>query len=1750
MSEGNEMEADKLFNLQKIIRVSIEKLLVNCKKLTKARQTTGTYTSTLEILEIEWNKYSVNNTALLALSILDLDHDYFENDEFNCVREVYIELKAKCKDRLEELNPIPLIDQENASTPTRHHSIVNYSSKPKLPPIQIPTFSGSYKDWIPFYDTFFHLIHKCTDLAAVEKLHYLKSSLSGEASQLLRHLPPSDANYTPAWEILTNRYNNKRLLVNDNIKTLVSQKRIVSASVEGIKSLLDTSRECLHALTGLEIDVDSWDPIVIYLLVQKLDIESHKLWEQNQDPKKLSTFDDFTKFLENRYQTLENIDAVQWHKFTPQSKMQNLEQNKHFKSVPQSSSNYVCTICKTSHPLYGCRKFAKLSLIERMQIVEGAQLCRNCLNSGHASSNCNYQFSCKKCGQRHHTMLHKETISSHTTTLQDDESEAESQAADEEEFENRSEISSTVEAPPTHIQSFQTNCFTTKMKVLLATANIIIKSKTGQSHIFRALIDQGSEASFITKAAADLLGLKQIAINASVIGLGNTDVGCAKKLIQLTLHSTKNNTKFIINVDALILESLTKLVINKEVFVKQWDHLKNLELADPAYGQAGKIDLLLGADVYAQIILCGVKKGEIGSPVAQNTELGWILSGPCSASLQPSSIGVNNFNVQICIDEQLKRFWEIEEVERKRLLTKEEELCEKHYEENHGRDESGRYVVGLPLCNMKQLGKSRDQAVSRLIQMEKKFERNESLREKYVDFMNDYIRLGHMSLVNKSDADELTSCYLPHHAVFKESSTSTKLRVVFDASAKTSSGVSLNDKMMIGPTIQQTLLSILLRWRKYKYAMTADVEKMYRQILVREKDTNFQRIVWRNIPSGPIKSYRLNTVTYGTASAPFLAIRTLHQLAHDEKTKFPKASTIAQTDFYVDDVMTGADTLADALNIQEELIIMLRSGGMELKKWASNSEKILHAIPENYREVKLPMEINLENTIKTLGIHWHTLSDSFNFKVNLCDKKSNLVTKRSLLSEASRLFDPLGWLAPSVVVAKIMFQQLWLEGLSWDQKLPENLASSWKSFRDELILFENIRIDRWIGFTGDVKDLEIHGFCDASNNAYAAVIYSRIVDINNGIKITLLAAKTRVAPVKQISLPRLELCGALLLSKLFREIRSAMNISTIRQYAWTDSTVVLGWIRSHPSKWKTFVANRVAEIHTNSNVNEWRHVMSAENPADCASRGIKPAELINHSLWWTGPSWLKEQHTEWPKCIRECPVKLEEKSVKTFTTTTSQNDMNWMTEFSTLQRLLRVIAYCKRFIKNSKRKSTKTTGALKVRELKDAMQTCIQVTQKFKFSQEISSLFKNIPISSKSSILSLNPFVDEDGILRARGRLQNSLLSYEEKNPVILPYKDHLTSLVINDSHKQCMHGGIQLTLNHIRQSYWIIKGRNAVKQQIHRCVTCHRQKTEVRSQLMGNLPKIRLTPARPFTNTGVDYAGPLNIRVSKGRGNKSYKGYLALFICLATKAIHIEVVSDLTSVAFIAALKRFIARRGLCANIYCDNGTNFIGAQSELQQHNDAVENDLASHGIQWHFIPPLSPHFGGLWEAGVKSMKHHLRRIIGESTLTFEELATVVAQVEACLNSRPLCPLTEDIDDLNALTPGHFLIGATLLSPPQTDVTNVKLNRLDRWQYVERMHQDFWKIWSQEYLARLHQRPKWATTQRQIKIGDLVLVKDGHLAPSQWPLARVIECHPGTDDIVRVVTVKTQSGILKRNITHISLLPIEDNDDIKDKH
>lgn len=1292
-------------------------------------------------------------------------------------------------------------------------------------------------------------------------------------------------------------------------------------------------------------------------------------------------------------------------------------------------------------------------------------------------------------------------------------------------------------------------------QVLLAT--VLIKINGTKGDIFaRALLDQGSQTSFMTEKLAKKLQVKKTGMAATITGIGQNDLA-----IQHQVNVTINahfETKANVNINALLLPSLISLLPSEKFDATNWQHVDGLVLADPKYNQPENIDMLLGADVYANILLDGVRRGEVNQPIAQKTKLGWILSGSVQTATKNENVRIKSMVAVVKNDFDLKQFWEIEEVNVRRTLTSDEERCEQLFLKNYVRRPDGRFVVRLPFTENHDhhtgLGQSKSIAMSRLFQLENRFRKNPSTAETYKKVLNEYLQLGHMIPVDNihpsqsatsSEKYNARQCYLPHHAVIKESSTTTKVRVVFDASRPTQSGKSLNECMLIGPRLQQDLFDIVLRWRKHKIAICGDIEKMYRQIYVHDDDSYYQKIVWRQNCQDPIVDYRLLTVTFGTSSAPYLAIKTIHQLAVDGESEYPLAATVLKNDFYVDDMLSGADTINEAINLQNQVKSLLISAGFEMKKWSSNCSTVLENVPIEHRETRLPFRFDHDDTVKTLGLYWCPSEDKFKFKICLQPLKEDL-TKRSILSDVAKVFDPIGWLAPVTIKAKIFLQQLWLTGLGWDDKLPAQLINDWLKYRNGLPIIERVAIPRWLG-TFRQHSIQLHCFCDASIQAYAAVVYLRIEDDRNNVSTQLLTAKTKVAPTKTVSLPRLELCGAVLGSKLMHRMISSMNFEHISLYAWTDSTIVLSWLNGAPNLWKTFVANRVVEILAKTPAETWSHVRSADNPADCASRGINPEELMDHQLWWQGPRWLVESEESWPKIQSEKINELitDERKSATMIVTVSLPFESLLGNCSSLTKLLRSTAYCFRFIHNIRHPQNKLDGWLSSTETNASLKFWMKEAQRKVFSADIKRIEKGDEVNSKNKLTNLTPFLDANCLLRVGGRLENSELSFDRKHPIILPQHDRLTELIVDDMHIRTLHGGCQVMLAQLRRRYWIINARNLIRYRTHKCLICFKQRANNATQLMGQLPAPRIRTTRPFTHTGVDYAGPLEIKINKGRGGRTTKGYIAVFVCMAVKAIHLEAVTDLTTAAFLAAFRRFTSRRGLCEAIYSDCGTNFVGAAKVLRHdlnlikiEKEAAEN-LAINGVKWHFNPPGAPHHGGLWEAGVKSTKNHLKRVLGTATLTFEELSTVLTQIEAVLNSRPLHPMTNDPNDLETLTPGHFLVGEALLTVPEPNYIDVNEHRLTRWQRMQQIQQSFWKRWHVEYLHHIQQTQKWNHRQPNVKIDDMVIIKNDQLPPTRWLLGRIVAVTCGKDGLIRVVKIRTKNGEIDRPITKICVLP-----------
>ncbi|XP_070142300.1 uncharacterized protein [Drosophila kikkawai] len=1163
--------------------------------------------------------------------------------------------------------------------------------------------------------------------------------------------------------------------------------------------------------------------------------------------------------------------------------------------------------------------------------------------------------------------------------------------------------------------------------------------------------------------------------------------------------------------------------------------------------ESSQIDVLIGADILPSVLLGSSKANICGSLFGQETIFGWVLTGPIFPN---ASRNVSAFSTRVTcgsddsLDQLLTKFWEVEEVP-SQIVSESDSVCERNFVRTTRRDSCGKYVVTLPLRDPEhggsELSSSRSFALAQFLRNEQRLKRDPPLKARYDSVIQEYLDLGHMAAVSPKSSS--ATYYLPHHAVLKPESTTTKVRVVFNASSPPANETSLNDILYAGPVLQSDLTLQILKWRYFRFVFNADIEKMYRQIWVDPKHTPFQRILFRN-PDGEIRDYELKTVTFGVNCAPFLAIRVLQQLADDEESRYPRASRIIRQFMYVDDVLAGADSITEAQVAIRELQGALSSAGFPLRKWTSNNKAILANIPSGHLLHSDFLELDSESTAKTLGVRWKATSDEFFFIPPKLVSESSF-TKRQVLSQIAKLFDPAGWLAPFVVRAKMFMQDIWLQDLGWDDTLPQDFYQRWIDFLENYSALDNIRIPRWVTFRPHLN-IEHHGFCDASQKAYGAAIYVR-VEVGSTVEVTLLTARTRVAPVKTLSLPRLELCGALLLSEMAAAILPKMPGPPSALHCWTDSTIVLAWLRKPACHWTTFVANRVTKITQFTEVEKWAHVRSERNPADLASRGVALQDLADSQLWWHEPAWLRRPRSEWPMQGDVSPVTdLEKRAVKVHVAKVPPEDI--LERFSTLDKALRVLAYVHRFIQRSRKLLSSVEDHLTASEIVSAELRLISVTQHRHFTLERGCLRQKRPIPTSSLVQNLNPFLDSNGLMRACGRVTTSeLLQYDERHPIILPYDCHLSRLIVHFTHRITLHGGNQLMIRLIRSKFWIPWVKNLVKSVIYSCKVCVIHKRKLQTQLMGDLPKERTSFSRPFTYTGMDYAGPFDIKNYTGRACLITKGYVLVFVCFSTKAIHLEPTSDLTTEKFLAAFARFVSRRGCPRQVQSDNGKTFVGAAAQLSRDflhalKEAVTGAYSHQQLLWQFIPPGAPHMGGLWEAGVKSFKTLFYKSTATRKYTFEELATLLARIEACLNSRPLAPMSEDPADLLAFTPGHFLVGGPLLAVVEPEIKGVTTSIINRWQHLKALHQHFRLRWKEEYLKELHKRNKWRAPTRNLRAGDMVVVKEDNLPSNEWRLERVDAVFPGVDGHVRVVDIRTARGLIKRPIAKVVLLPMEE--------
>lgn len=1597
----------------------------------------------------------------------------------------------------------------------------------KLPKLNISKFYGDSAHWLEFFSHFENAIHNNNSLTKIDKFNYLKSYLGGPAASYVGGFALTEANYDIALKMLKNRFGNKNTLIQAHLNQLLKLPAVRTINdFVGLRKFFDSAETQVRNLETLGIESQTYGNLLTQILLER--IPKELVLEFNRSyPDKEYTFNDLFTFLDKELQSQERTfllrnkvdNNYQSYNHESKTKFKKFESNRQFHNNRNTSVNYSadfkkgCVFCHSMD--HDACEFE--TVLERKNKLKSENRCFRCFSKYHLARFCRAKIDpCKRCKSRGHHYL----LCDKNESLLPGPSESES-------------------------SNVITQCNASVResgRVLLQTCSVVACHEN-RSKLVRVLLDNGSERTWITKNLANVLKVKVIRkerLSVYSFGLKKAEEKIYH-VARLELKNRKDCDKSI-QIEALIAETISAAPIaapdQKTCAVLK---RKGFLLADKGSNSEQSVDILIGADIFWNVInnskVEKISENLYGIPTIFGFTLQGVQNGFENKMLQ------NPVAINFSMTSDIQMLWKLETLgicDEGKLSVSDENIINQFEDSLKYKDE--RYETRLlwkmtptDLQNNFWLAKKRFQ------DLEKNFKQCEWVANEYRDIIKEQFNKG---IIEECDR-EPKEYFMPHRAVVRNDKDTTKVRVVFNCSSKSKQNLSLNDYLEIGPNLNPNILDVILNFRKFKVAFNADIEKAFLMIGIAEEDRKYLKFLW--FPEKSNEEYKIMRMTrlpFGCKSSPFILKATIRKHIQQYREDKPNCVEMLSSSLYVDDLFFGANTVSTAFELSSDAVTILKSAGMNLRKLNTNCDELRLLWMKN----GLSSDCGSDSRLKMLGLIWNPVEDEILLDVSsLLQSLLHLKnTKRFVLHLAAMIFDPVGFVSPFVVQIKCLLQEIWQRGIDWDSELPEDLKIRWNNWCSEIKHLKDFVVARnYFSYgNGENGEVQVHIFCDASSVAYGAVAYFRYF-CENKIFTSFIMAKGRVAPLKKLTLPRLELMAAVLGARLGKYLRDLFK-SLVKEFVfWTDSLIVLYWIKGCAKQWKQFVSNRVVEIQEMSDPKSWNHCSGKDNPADLVSRGSSVQVLFQSQLWSFGPQWLRQEQIFWPKSIiKKVPEEAELEKTKTIVNVAVTQD-SWMEslvlKYSSWTKILRIVAWCLRFISNLRKSEVVKTNFLQTSELNEAQSLIIVNIQKQAFSEEIRALKSGRCLSSGSKLIMLYPFLDDKDILRVGGRLRNSNLAENVKHPLILPKSHHITELIVKNYHQKYLHGGNQLLLSALRQQYWIIGARDVIRKILRKCVICCRYKRELSRQVMGDLPAARVNPGRVFSKTGIDFAGPFDVKPRKGRGVRPVKTYVCVFVCFLTKAVHLELVGDMTSQAFIAAFRRFISRRGKPEELYSDCGTNFVGASRELKSWASQEVVDYASNeGVNWKFNPPSAPHFGGLWEAAVKAMKFHMKRVIGSQILTCEEFSTFVTEIEACLNSRPLVPVSSDPDDYSAISPAHFLIGTTLKGFPEPDVSEEKISLYDRWKLVQQLTQSFWKKWSFDYLTQLQERTKWKRPFPNLKINDLVLIKDDHLPPMKWKMGRVTKVYQGPDGNIRVVELKTATGELRRPIQKLCLLPI----------
>ena len=1114
------------------------------------------------------------------------------------------------------------------------------------------------------------------------------------------------------------------------------------------------------------------------------------------------------------------------------------------------------------------------------------------------------------------------------------------------------------------------------------------------------------------------------------------------------------------------------------------------------------------------------------------------------------------FDKTLSIDDNLERLWSIER-DYETLIPVTDQFDRTGWSQDDSKvialwdrettKVNGHYMVPIPLKNPEEkipnnvnVAKSMVSSLAKRLNKEGKYDR-------YDHEIKDLLSQGYAEAIPESEisSDRHNVNYMSHHKVEK----GEKIRVVFNGKQKFL-GKSLNDRCYQGPNLLAQSTSVLLRFRLHRYAMQGDLKAMYYQVMIPPLQRDMLRFLWFD-NQGKIIHLRHTRHVFGGVFSSASTTYALRRIVQDDNSLHPLIKEAIMTAFYVDDLLKSVETQSELRVLLFEMPQELKkNGNYTMHKMVCNDLDILQEVPEHMR-AKEAIEITPDIEGKALGVGWDVGADQFCYRFNLPDDHDiDSLTRRQMLSIVSSIFDPLGLISPLVLPGRLLFRQATSRKLDWDALVPPEIRNDWHMWLKSFASLHHLKIPRCVKeFNTEDCTVQLHTFCDASLGAYAAVSYVRSIHNDTGeIKSNLIMAKSRVSPTKNVTIPRLELQACVLAARLAEKVRADTGLIYDALSYWSDSQIVLCYLKNESKRFSLYVANRIAEVSRLSTNDSWKYVPTDQNPSDLPTRNyqLRPEDLDR--FWFHGPEWLCKPESEWPIFpfnANDNAILSEDPELCSYalsialrpTPASITNVFNHYRTFSGMKRAAAIFARWSRFVTFNEKALNK--DPISAAEIAEAQVMLIRFAQREMYSKEISYLENGKSVCKSSPIVSLSPTLDDKGLLRVGGRagLKQILLQ-----------GSHKLSLAIINQYHSIAHMGVEWTLGSIRSQFWITKARSLIKNIVKACVTCRRLFSRPMVQQMATLPPERIIPGLPVFNfVGIDVFGPLIVRNYRS----NVKRYMCLLTCMISRAVHIEMLCTLETSSMISALRRFIARRGPPQKAFSDNGTNLVGASNELKISMKVFSVDeLKRYGVendfQWIFIPPKSPHFGGAWERMIGVAKRIAKGVQGvlPTKITDESLTTLFCEVENIVNGRPLCKVSDDPNDASVITPNHLLMtrAGAVLPPGRFDVHDTYRKA---WRHTQNLVNQFWSKWVRFYLPELQKRQKWFNVTENLAIGDLVLLADVNTPRSLWPLGLVREVTKGRDGLVRSAKLETRSTKeMVRPITQLIMLEAKTED------